>query len=376
LRPIRAAVIGGGTIAAVHRRAILAAEGASVAGVLGSDPARCRELAERWGTSAFDSIEALLEADLDVVHVCSPNATHLSYASAAIQAGLHVVCEKPLATTAQAAAVLVSAAAQAGVVATVPFVYRYHPLVRELRARRERGEFGRWYALHGSYLQDWMLSPGTTNWRVSSQAGGASRAFGDIGSHWCDLVEFVPGERFARVNAITSVAVHERPHEPLHAATPTKPRIDATPVGTEDIAIATFVTETAVPVSTVISQVAAGRRNRLWFELDGANGSAVFDQEQPETTWIGHADGASILTRGVGDLSDDQRTLSFLPGGHPQGFQDAFNAFVSDTYRAIRGDRPSVGLPTFADGLRAVQIVDAVLVSAAHQEWSAIPPRR
>src|SRR5581483_3303279 len=133
---------------------------------------------------------------------------------------LHVVCEKPLATNTSDAQVLVDAARKAGVVAAVPFVYRYHPIVRELRERRLEGAFGRWNALHGSYLQDWLLAPGAANWRVDPDSGGASRAAADIGSHWCDLVEFVSGERFAEVSALTSIAVPERPAVSTHSFSP------------------------------------------------------------------------------------------------------------------------------------------------------------
>ncbi|MFD2422634.1 Gfo/Idh/MocA family protein [Amycolatopsis pigmentata] len=370
-RVLHAAVIGGGMIAAVHRRAILASGGV-VAGVLGSSPERAAAVAAQWDTTSFVDLDALLAANIDVVHVCSPNATHLEYALAAVDAGLHVVCEKPLATTVADAALLAGAAANAGVVATVPFVYRYHPLISELRARRMQGRFGRWNALHGSYLQDWMLAPSAGNWRVDSAAGGASRAFADIGTHWCDLVEFVSGERIAEVSATTSVAVAERPATSTQSFSGDGGYGPTEAVTTEDIAIATFLTEAGVPGNVVVSQVAAGRRNRLWFELDGADGSAVFDQENPESAWLGHPDGATLLARGAGELSDAQKRLSFLPGGHPQGYQDAFSAFVADTYEGIRTGRLPDGLPTFEDGARAARIVDAVLGSALSRAWAPV----
>ena len=187
---IRSALIGGGMIAAVHRRAVQAA-GGELVGVLGSRPERSAELAERWGVTGYPDLDALLGSDVDLVHIASPNATHHDLAIAALRAGKHVICEKPIATSAGDAAEMAAIAGGSGLVATVPFVYRYHPIVRELRARRIAGDFGRWFTLHGHYLQDWMLSPSAGNWRVDAAAGGGSRAFGDIGSHWCDLVEFV-----------------------------------------------------------------------------------------------------------------------------------------------------------------------------------------
>ena len=374
---MRAAIVGGGMVAAIHRRAIAAA-GGEVAGVLGSRPERSAEIAASWGVAAFGDLDALLAADVDVVHVCTPNSTHVPYATAVLRSGRHLVCEKPVATSAVEAGALAALAAEAGLVATVPFVYRYHPIIRELRARTIAGEFGRWNALHGSYLQDWMLSPDAGNWRVQAETGGRSRAFADIGSHWCDLVEFVSGERFASLAALTSIAVPQRPAGSAQtftgaagAASVVTGTAQAVPVATEDIAIVTLQAASGVPASVVVSQVAAGRRNRLWFELDGSAGSAVFDQEAPETAWLGTLDSARVIARGAGQVSGEQRRLSYLPGGHAQGYQDCFNAFVADTYAAIAGMLPD-GLPTLADGLRAAQITDAVVDAAESGAWTAI----
>jgi predicted dehydrogenase len=368
---LRAAIVGTGMIGAVHLRAIRAS-GAAVAGVLGSTPARSAEVAAEWGVPGYASIEQLLADRPDVVHVCTPNATHVSYALAVIEAGIHVVVEKPLATSAADAKRLVDAAASAGVVATVPFAYRFHPLVRELRARRIAGEFGDLTLLHGSYLQDWLVSPDASSWRVDAAAGGASRAFGDIGSHWCDLVEFVSGERFTSVSAVTSIAYDTRPAASGPSFSSADASAERVTVTTEDTAIATFRTATGVVANAVISQVAAGRKNRLWFELDGSKGSAVFDQENPESVWLGGQDGSTVLNRGEGAVSADQARLNLAPSGHPMGYLDAFAAFVADTYAAIGGASPE-GLPTFADGLRSATIIDAVLTSAATTQWTEIP---
>ena len=367
---LRAAIIGTGMIAAVHRRAIVDAD-ATLAGVLGSSAQRSAQAGADWGVRGYADLAELLADQPDVVHVCTPNATHAEYALAAIEAGINVVVEKPLATSLANARQLADAADAAGVVATVPFVYRFHPLVRELRARRIAGEFGDLTLLHGSYLQDWLVSPDSSSWRVEAAIGGASRAFGDIGSHWCDLVEFVSGERFTSVSAVTTIAYETRP-----AASGTSfggASADAARdiVTTEDTAVATFRTASGVVANTVISQVAAGRKNRLWFELDGSKGSAVFDQESPESVWLGAEDCSTVLNRGQGRVSNDQARLNRAPAGHPMGYLDAFAAFVADTYTAIGGVVPE-GLPTFADGVRSAAIVDAVLSSAATSTWAEV----
>lgn len=366
---LRTVVIGTGMIAAVHRRSALLA-GAEVIGVLGSSPARSVEAAGRWQVpDAFATVDDVLESAADVVHVCSPNATHAPYVEALLAAGKHVVCEKPLGISLAEADRMATLAAAAGVVATVPFVYRFHPLVREIRARAQAGEFGAWNLLHGHYLQDWLLSAGTTNWRVDPAHGGASRAFADIGSHWCDLVEWISGQRLSTLVAQLSIAVDSRVSD---AARSVGRRNDGrAAVATEDIATMMFRTADGVPGSLVVSQVAAGRKNRLWFELDGSHGSAAFDQEEPESFWAGTNEGSRRIVRDSNSGSAEQRRLSYLPAGHAQGFADCFAAFVADTYAAIDGGSPE-GLPTFADGLRSARIVDAVVRSSRASRWTEV----
>src|SRR4051794_33439701 len=190
-RALGAAIVGAGFIGAVHARSARLA-GARIAGVSTSTPDRSREAADRLGAErAYDDAEALVTAaDVDVVHLCTPNHLHAPLAQAALVAGKHVVCEKPLALDAVEAAALAEAAAASGRVATVPFVYRYHPMALEARARIAAGELGALRLMHGGYLQDWLSTADDDNWRVDRELGGRSRAFADIGSHWCDLAEF------------------------------------------------------------------------------------------------------------------------------------------------------------------------------------------
>lgn len=368
--PLRVALVGVGMIGRIHHRAALLA-GARIEGVLASTPSRSVDVAAEWGARhAFTSIEDVTDADVDVVHIASPNATHAPYVAALLDAGKHVICEKPLGLTVDEANTMAASADAAGVVATVPFVYRYHPLVREIRARAQQGEFGDWNLLHGTYLQDWMLSPDASSWRVDPAQGGASRAFADIGSHWCDLVEWVSGERFAAVSAQTSIAVPRRPngHGPSFGEAGSGEYVA---VRTEDSAVMLLRTTSGVLGTLTVSQVAAGRHNRLWFELDGSRGSAVFDQENAEQIWLGAPDGARLVARDPSHGSPEQRRLSTVPAGHAQGYAQCFEAFVADTYAAINGDKPD-GLPTFVDGAQSARIVDAVLCSAETGDWTEI----
>lgn len=367
------AIVGTGMIGAVHRRAALLA-GAAVRGVAASSPQRAREMAQAWDVPrAYRDIEEVVaDPQVQVVHVCTPNHLHRAMAQAALDAGKHVICEKPLATTLEDAQALAALACATGLVATVPFVYRYHPVVREARARIAQGELGPLRLIHGSYLQDWLLDPASNNWRVDPALGGASRVFADIGSHWCDLVEWVSGERFAEVSATFATVIAERGTTTGQSFTTPAAGGAMQAVSSEDVAMAMLRTGAGTLAALTVSQVSAGRRNRLWFEIDGARASVAFDQEDAERLWIGRPDQREeVFVRGPGAGSAEQRRLATLPAGHAQGYGDCFEAFVADTYRAIDGERPE-GLPTFDDGLRSALIVDRVITSARTRGWTSI----
>lgn len=347
-------IIGGGFMATVHSRAARAA-GARLVGVVASTPERSAAVAAELGAErGFDSVAALLaDPAIDVVHVCTPNALHAEQAAAVIAAGLHVVCEKPLTTGAASAAAL-ARSVPAGIVATVPFAYRFHPMVREARARIASGAVGEVLTLNGVYLQDWMLGTDDPNWRVRTSSGGASRAFADIGSHLVDLIEFVTGQRITALAASTRTFFERRG--------------DIAAVETEDAAALTVTLSGGAIGTLLVSQVAPGTKNALRFEISGSAQTLGFDQENPELLRVGTVDGTLLVPRDADRLAPDAARLCAVPSGHPQGYQDAFNAFVADSYAAIGGASPE-GLPTFADGARAAALTDAVLAAAADGLW-------
>jgi predicted dehydrogenase len=370
-RALRIAIAGTGFIGGVHARSAKLA-GAELAGVSASSPSSAEAAARALGAErAFASSEELVVADdVDVVHICTPNHLHLPLAEAALAAGKHVICEKPLAIDVAGAQRLADAAAAAGRQAAVPFVYRYYPTVREARARVLAGETGPIRLVHGTYLQDWLVDADDYNWRVDSSLGGASRAFADIGSHWCDLAEFVTGHRIARLVARTVTAVPERRGGGGEMAFARSNGVgDTRRVDTEDAAVVAFETDGGAIGSVVVSQVSPGRKNRLWLEVDGAAEALAFAQEEPETLWAGRRDSVSLIQRDAATLSPDAARLSTLPGGHPQGYADCFDGFVADVYEAVRSDRAPDGLPVFADGLRSAHIVQAVLESSRNAQW-------
>jgi predicted dehydrogenase len=357
----RSGIIGIGFIGAVHARAVRASGGV-VSAVAGSSLESAELAASRLGegVAARSAAQLIAADDVDIVHICTPNYLHGPLASQVIAAGKHVICEKPLATEVRAADELTQAADVAGVLAVVPFVYRFYPTVRDARARTRRGDTGPLHLLHGSYLQDWLSSSSDDNWRVDPVLGGPSRAFADIGIHWVDLVEFVSGHRLTRVLARTVTAYPERT---TSAGT--------TVVRTEDAAVVIFETDNGAIGSVVTSQVTPGRKNRLWFSLDGSAQSMSFDQELPDSLWVGTTSETRVVPRGSPDSTPESRAWDILPPGHPQGYQDAFTAFITDVYATLDGRAPD-GLPRFADGARATRLTAAVLESAAYGEWRQV----
>ncbi|WP_029150538.1 Gfo/Idh/MocA family protein [Microbacterium indicum] len=353
--PIRAAFIGAGMMGRAHTHAARAA-GARLVSVVASRPERAAAAAAELGVeSGSADVAGALAADPDVVHVLSPNSLHVPQAREVIAAGRHVICEKPLATSADDARSLLRAAEAAGVSHAVPFVYRYHPMIREARARIAAGGEDV-LSIDARYLQDWLIEKDDDNWRATGD-GGPSRAFADIGSHLFDAIEFVSGRRVAAVNAVTS-------------------RVYATRAGreisNEDIAAVLFRLEGGAPGVALVSQVAAGHKNGLELEVHTTSEAYRFEQERPGTLRIGRRGSTEILEQDPAALAPDAARLAHVPAGHPTGYQDAFNAFVRDAYAAIRGERPE-GLPTFADGVRAAQVTDAVLASAASGGWVETP---
>lgn len=345
-------------MARVHRTAARDA-GGELRAIATRSPSGGRQAADELGVGRAESDAAALLAaqDIDVVHICTPNATHADLALGALEAGKHVICEKPLATSAADARRLAELAASRGRVAAVPFVYRYHPMVREARARVAQGDLGALLTLDCSYLQDWMLFSTDDDWRVRSASGGASRAFADIGSHLCDLIEFVIGERIRSLSARSRRVFAERAGRA---------------VDTEDIVAILVETESGALGTLLVSQMAAGRKNALTLELHGSRQSLRFEQERPEELWIGMRDESRLLLRDPATAAPDSARLQRVPSGHAMGYQDAFNGFIADVYAAIDGEHPD-GLPTFDDGYRSAVLTEAVLASAgADGRWTEV----
>ncbi|MFN8519289.1 MAG: Gfo/Idh/MocA family oxidoreductase [Chloroflexota bacterium] len=371
-----AAVIGSGFIGTVHVEA-LRRLGVTVHGILGSTPERALARADRLGVprAYADLDELLADPAVEVVHVTSPNHLHHPQVKAILAAGRHVVCEKPLAVTSTESAELVAIAEASDRICAVNYNIRFYPLNQHLHGAVAAAELGDIRLVTGRYFQDWLFLDTDWNWRLDPAEGGELRAFGDIGTHWVDLVSFITGSRVASVLAelVTAIPVRHAPAGPVETfSTQRSSDTIATPMTTDDIALLLLRFANGARGSVAISQVSAGRKNSLQYEVDGSRGSAAWDSETPDHLWLGHRDAPNeVLQRAPALMNAVGAAAASLPGGHVEGFGDTFHALFRAIYAAIEDgrmpDRPTFA--TFQDGHHEMLLGDAVQRSAREGRW-------
>jgi predicted dehydrogenase len=376
---IGAAVIGAGFIGTVHIEA-LRRLGVQVHGLLGSTPERGDASARRLGVpKAYASLDDLLADErVEVVHVTSPNHLHHPQVEQILAGGRHVVCEKPLAMSSEESGELVRLAAYSGRVNAVNFNLRFYPLNQHVHELVSDGSIGDVRLVSGHYFQDWLLLDSDWNWRLEPQLGGALRAVGDIGSHWLDLVAFMTGLRITEVMAdlTTFIPTRQQPAGPIETfATERSSDTVAREIGTEDTATILLRFENGARGTVAISQLSAGRKNSLEYEIDGSSGAVAWDSEQPDQLWIGHREAPNeILIRNPALMGSTGRAAAYLPGGHVEGFADTFRAVFAAIYAEVGeggpSDRPTY--PTFADGHDEMLVGDAVAASSREGRWTRV----
>jgi predicted dehydrogenase len=378
----RVGIVGTGWMAATHTEA-LRRLGVEVVGVAGRTRARAAEVADRLGlVTAYDSVEALVKDDsLAAVHVTSPNDVHAEQAAAALRAGRHVVCEKPLGVTAQETAALLELAAGSGLVNAVCFNLRFSPHNHNAAGMVREGRLGEPRYVTGGYHQDWLLEETDWNWRLVAERQGSLRAVADIGSHWLDLVGFVTGRRVVEVLADLHTFVPERNH-PLtevgtfagHAVASDVERVRER-MTSDDAAGILLRLEGGVRGLCSVSQVSAGRKNRLTWELNCSQGSAAWTSEEPEYLWVGHRDRPNELAnKDPAQMTGLGAAVTGYPAGHVEGYPDTFRGLFAAVYADVAAGRPQPdpAYPTFEDGHDVMLVCDAVVESAHSRTWAPV----
>ena len=321
----------------------------------------------------------LKEKIADVIHNCTPNLYHFDINKAAVKNDLHILSEKPLTINSKQSAELLELLKKHNVVNAVNFNYRFYPLIRHLHSVFEE-EIGNVYLAHGHYLQDWLFYDTDYNWRLETGISGESRAVADIGSHWCDLIQFVTGLKITKVFASLST-IHPVRKKPAASVETFKGKESAVSSNTQDVQISTedagsilFELENKAQGVFTVSQVSAGRKNHFWFEIDGNKKAVSWNQENPNEMWIGHRDKPNeILIKDPSLISEEARKFAHYPGGHPEGYPDGLKNLFMSVYNFIRDgkdpmkDKPD--FPTFEDGHLENKIVEAILKSSKEQKW-------
>jgi predicted dehydrogenase len=375
---IKAGIIGTGFIGPAHVEALRRLGFVEVVAVAenGQELAQTKADALSIPKAYGDYRELLANPEIQVIHNCTPNHLHFAINKEILAAKKHVISEKPLAMNSAESRELVRLAKEAGVVHAVDFNYRYMPLVQQAHQMcQAAGDVGRIYAVHGSYLQDWLLLENDWNWRLVPELSGESRAVADVGSHWCDLVQFITGLKIIRVMA-DLVTIHPKRKRPkveveTYAGKVLRPEdLEDVPINTEDYASILLEFDTGAHGCLTVNQCAAGRKNRLYFEIDGSKCAIAWNQERPNELWVGRRDGPNqTIMKDPSLLYPAARDYAHYPGGHNEGYPDGPKNFFRNVYGLIAGVRAGGDFSTFVDGHNEIAICDAILRSSRERKW-------
>ena len=374
MKKIQTVILGTGFMGRVHTEGIRRLGNVEVAGIAARTGEQARRFADELSIerATGDYRDFLADPEIDAVHICTPNSLHFAMATAALAAGKHVLCEKPLATSVAEAREMVRLAKEKNLANCTFHNLRYYPQVQNMRRIREAGELGAVQVVQGTYSQDWLLYDTDWNWRIET---GPSRAFADIGTHWCDMVEHVTGLRISALCADleTFHKTRRKPKgsvETFSGKTAAPKEYTEVPIATEDFGSMIFRLGQTARGAMTVSQVSAGRKNRLFIEVYGTKSSLAWNQEQPDELWIGQRNVPNQLV--VKDpvlLQEKARSYGDLPGGHSEGYDDTFKQVFRRFYQTVADRGAPVDYPTFEDGLRQLQILDAVLESSRTRAW-------
>ena len=361
----------------VHSEAIRRVGNVDIVAVAAHDEKVAQSFAEAYGipraTADYQSI--LNDPEVEAVHVCTPNVLHYPVSKAAIQAGKHVLCEKPLTMDSKEARDLLSLAEKKGVVHCTNHNLRFYPVVQHVRQMIKNGDLGDVLIAQGTYYQDWLLYDTDWNWRINSKENGMLRAMGDIGSHWMDMVQHLTGLKITEVCADMQT-FHKSRKRPKHSVETftgkTLSPEDYEPVGidTEDFgSVLLHLGERARGVFSV-SQMSAGCTNRVAFEIFGTKSGVAWNQERPDELWIGHRNTPNqIIIKDPSLLAAGAASFADLPGGHSEGYDDSHKQMFKRFYAKVADPKLTAEFPTFEDGLLGMEKLEAVLESSKKRAW-------
>ena len=378
MKKIRTGVVGVGFIGAAHIDAVRRLGYVEVAAIAVRHDAEA--IAERLSVAhAYTDYREMIDKEnLDAIHICTPNVSHYEIAVYAMERGLHVMCEKPLAFTVAEAEALTKLAQETGLVNAVNFHCRYYPMIRQMREMVKENAVGRLLSVTGGDFQDWLLLDTDYSWRLESALSGESRAVADIGSHWVDAVEFITGDRICRVFAdfATFHPVRKKPRKKVETFTnklEQTQEYEEIAVDTEDYAQVLLEFESGARGNMTVDQMCAGRKNLMTISVNGLEKALYFNSESLNELWVGSRERYNeIVVKDPSLLAPAAASdADFFPGGHVEGFGDAFLGNFKAFYEQIQTGKRGVNA-AFADGLREMRICKAIVDSARAGCWMEV----
>ena len=372
---IKTAIVGTGFMGKVHAENVRRLGYVEVAAIVGSRP----ETAQKFAASidvpfaTSDLGEVLRNPEIQAVHICTPNVQHFPMALAAVNAGKAVLCEKPMTMNVGEAKKLVAAAAEKKTVNAVQHNLRYYPVVQQIRQMIAAGDLGEILIVQGTYSQDWLLYDTDWNWRLASELNGKLRVMGDIGSHWMDMIQHLTGQSITAVCAELARFYDKRKRPKGSVETFSKAvaaEYESFNVDTEDFGVVMLHLGQRARGAFTVSQMSAGRKNRFAFEIFGTKAGVAWNQEQPDTLWIGHRNEPNqIIIKDASLFYPAAATFADLPGGHSEGYDDSHKQLFKRFYAKVADPTVPVDYPTFEDGLHGMVLLEKVAQSDDKRAW-------
>jgi predicted dehydrogenase len=380
MKKIKTAIVGTGFMGKVHVENVRRLGNVEVAAVVGSRPETAQKFAESTGIPfATSNLQEVLDnPEIDVVHICTPNVDHFPMAMAAIAAGKAVLCEKPLSMTVAEAQQLVDAAKAKNILNCVQHNLRYYPVVQQIRQMIAHGDLGEILIVQGTYSQDWLLYETDWNWRLDAKSNGKLRVMGDIGSHWMDMIQHLTALDITELCADLSIfhKTRKRPKGSVETFSGKKATVtdyDSFPIDTEDFGMVMLHLGERARGAFTVSQMSAGSKNHFAFEIFGTKAGVAWNQEQPDTLWIGHRNEPNqIIIKDASLFYPQAAGFADLPGGHSEGYDDSHKQVFKHFYAKVADPSAPVDYPTFADGLRGMILLAKVAESSEKRAWVTV----
>ena len=384
MKKINVAIIGTGFVGPFHIESLRRLGFVNIKALADVDEATAKQKAKQLSVPVHygNYKDMLCDDEIEVVHVCTPNFLHYSMVKDALNAGKHVLCEKPLTITSEESRELVELANEKGLANAVGFNLRFYPMLQQIKAMIANGELGEIFSVSGSYQQEWMLYQTDYNWRADAKKGGVARAVADIGSHWIDTAQYITGLSIRKVCADFGTFYKTRkkslkPIETYSGKLIQNTDYEEVEIETEDYASVLLHFENNAHGNFTVNQAAAGRKNRLYFEIYGSKQSVSWSSERPNEFWIGSRDTANHMFLKDPALMD-KKALQYMdyPGGHNEGYPDtlkqSFLQFYTSIYENSYKNNNSLPYANFESGKKTIEIVEKIYDSSKSMKWEDI----